>query len=240
MEDLAAAAPPTPGTPQRVPRSVVLAGAPRCPWCALPPRYCVCGLLPTVDARPAIHVLIHRHEQSKPSSTGRLVIRAVRGAACHVFRRPTPRAAGTGFPVDGPQPWILHPRGEPLPTDSLPPGGLLVLDGTWRQAGELLRSVAGRGRCVRLPDHATDEPSRYWLRDQAESSRISSAEALIAALRAMGDATAASGLLLHLELFVHAALLSRGKREMAERYLGGSPLPTAAPEALARLHARRA
>ena len=63
-------------------------------------------------------------------------------------------------------------------------------------------------------------------------------EALMGAFRAVGETEAESRLRLHFELHVYASLLARGKREMAERYLGHSPLLTEAPEALARLHAR--
>ena len=62
-------------------RSVVHAGAPRCTGCCLPARWCVCGLLPPVETRLAVHVLIHRAEAHRPSSTGRLVARAIPATA---------------------------------------------------------------------------------------------------------------------------------------------------------------
>ena len=226
-------------------RSVVLAGSSRCPRCSLQPRWCVCGALPPVEPRLPVHVLIHRHEHEKPSSTGRLVARVVNGAATHVYQRATRFFPAAGFPHDavetGRDLWILHPHGTPLPAlpDGGPPPHILLLDGTWRQAGEMLRSLEGRGRCIRLPDDATHEPSRYWLRDQPSSAKLSTAEALMAVLRGVGDGAAEQLLRLHFELHVYATLLARGRREMAERYLGHSPLVTMAPEAIDRLHARR-
>ena len=100
-------------------RSVVLAGAARCPRCSLPPRWCVCDALPPVETGLNVHVLIHRGEQGKPSSTGRLVARVVTGAACHPFQRQTRFVTATGFPTgaveSGGELWILHPCGDPLP-----------------------------------------------------------------------------------------------------------------------------
>ena len=225
-------------------RSVVRAGAARCPRCSLPPRWCVCDLLPAVATRLQVHVLIHRHEHHKPSSTGRLVARAVIGAACHVYQRATRFHPASGFPADavapGRVPWVLHPRGEPLPAadPADPPGQpVILLDGTWRQAGEMLHACEGIGRCVRLPD-AGAEPSRYWLRDQPAMDRLSTAEALLGVFAARGEVEAERGLRLHFELHVYAMLLARGRREMAERYLGHSPLLDAAPEAVAILAAR--
>lgn len=227
-------------------RSVVLAGAARCPRCSLPPRHCVCDVLPPVETQLHVHVLIHRHEHSKPSSTGKLVARTVTGAACHVYQRANRFHPAAGFPANaiaaGEELWVLHPSGEALPptcpVDAISRLHVLLLDGTWRQAGEMLRACEGVGRPVRLPDVAT-EPSRYWLRDQPEPGHLSTAEALMGVLRATGDIAAERRLRLHFELHVYATLLARGRREMAERYLGHSPLLTEAPEALDQLHARQ-
>ena len=231
-------------------RSVVLAGAARCPRCSLPPRWCTCDLLPPVETRLAVHVLIHRHEAVKPSSTGRLIARAVSGAASHVYQRTTKFHPAATFTADtletAREMWILHPNGQPLPSPADAGTGpsnlrrqVLLLDGTWKQSGEMLRTVEHLGRCVRLPD-VSDAPSRYWLRDQAEAAQLSTAEALMGVFRAVGEPAAEHRLRLHFELHVYATLLARGKREMAERYLGHSPLLTDAPEALSQLHARRA
>jgi DTW domain-containing protein YfiP len=226
-------------------RSVVFAGAARCQRCSLPPRWCVCDALPSVETGLHFHVLIHRHEHGKPSSTGRLVARAVRNAACHVYQRATRFHSATGFPVAavaaGEDVWIMHPSGAPLPARAPTAGAqphVVLLDGTWRQAGEMLRACQGLGRCVRLPDVAA-EPSRYWLRDQPAPGHLSTAEAAMGVLRATGDAAAAQALQLHFELHVYATLLSRGRREMAERYLGHSPLLAGAPDAVDRLLAGR-
>ncbi len=228
-------------------RSVVLAGAARCPGCSQPPRLCICGAIPPIDTRLNVHVLIHRHEHAKPSSTGALVARAVTGAACHIYQRETRFFSAAGFPAHAIAPgcevWILHPHGDPLPAaadrahDPLP-SHVLLLDGTWRQAGEMLRAVEGVGRRVRLP-RPDAEPSRYWLRNQAQPTHLSTAEALMGVFKACGETAAERLLRLHFELHVYTTLLARGRREMAERYLGHSPLLDEAPEVLQRLHARR-
>jgi len=229
-------------------RSVVFAGAARCPRCSLPPRWCTCDLLPPVETRLATHVLIHRGEQARPSSTGKLVARAVSGVTCHVYQRATRFHRAAGFSSASLTParalWILHPGGDPLPeavaatADPRCDGqAVLLLDGTWRQAGEMLRSGEGLGRRVRLPD-TQPEPSRYWLRDQPGPTQLSTAEALLGVFRGVGEQEAERLLRLHFELHVYATLRARGRREMAERYLGHSPLLTTAPEPLARLHAR--
>jgi hypothetical protein len=196
-----------------------------------------------------VEVLIHRLEQCRPSSTGNLVCRAVAETVCHVYQRGNRFFSETGYPADaleaGRELWVLHPSGDPLPptapadsTAQLRPT-VLLLDGSWRQAGEMLASMHGRGHCVRLPDMATSAPSRYWLRNQAQPEQLCTAEALMGVLAAVGEPEAAQHLRLHFELHVYATLRVRGHRELAERYLGHSPLLTEAPDALDRLHARR-
>jgi DTW domain-containing protein YfiP len=181
-----------------------------------------------------VHVLIHRGESRRPSSTGKLIARAVAGAAWHLYQRETRFFPAAGFPADAIEPtgelWILHPSGEPLPAHQPaehahagPRKHILLLDGTWRQAGEMLRAVEGIGRCVRLPD-PTAEPSRYWLRDQPTATQLSTAEALMGVFQSVGEHEAERRLRLHFELHVYTMLLARGRREMAERYLGHSPL----------------
>ena len=228
-------------------RSVVLAGAARCPRCSLPPRWCVCDAIPPVDTRLHVHVLIHRGEQHKPSSTGNLIARAVNGATCHVYQRATQFFAASGFQPKARAPdcelWILHPSGEPLPAPVAPANEspnphIVLLDGTWRQAGEMLRTVERLGRRVSLPESAAT-PGRYWLREQPEPTHLSTAEALIGVFQALGDTTAEHCLRLHFELHVYATLLSRGRREMAERYLGHSPLLAELAEFLDQLNTRR-
>lgn len=226
-------------------RSVVLAGAARCPRCRLQPRWCICDALPPVETALPVHVFIHRQEYGKPSSTGRLVARVVKGVTSRVYQRQSRFFSAAGLTAESLSPgrelWILHPSGDPLPpaTDGGVDGAavrpqILLLDATWRQAGEMLRTVEGLGRCVRLPEAAA-ESSRYWLRQQPEPSHLSTAEALMRVFRACGEPAAEHALRLHFELHVYATLLSRGRRDLAERYLGHSPLLAEAAELVDRL-----
>lgn len=227
-----------------MPRSVVLAGAARCPRCCLQPRWCVCDALPAVVAGIQVHVLIHRQEQHKPSSTGRLIARTVEGARCHLYQRGNRFFASASLSsadlLPDRETWILHPHGEPAPSavgtaHRLPPQ-VVLLDGTWRQAAEMLRACDGLGRCVRLPEQG---PGRYWLRDHDAPAHVSTAEALLGVFGAVGDTEAERRFRLHFELHVYATLLSRGRRDVADRYLAGSPLREAIPDFLERLVTRR-
>ena len=226
-------------------RSVVRAGAVRCHACRLAPRWCVCRALPQATTAIQVDVLMHPQEQCKPSSTGKLIERAVQGARCQLYQRGSHQHGGPSAPslaaLQAPELWILHPLGEPLESiqsviDSSTPLRVLLLDGNWSQAGEMLRTVESMGRCVRL---RAAGPSRYWLRDQREPSHISTAEALLGVFNAVGDTAAEVQFRLHFELHVYASLRARGRRQLAEDYLQDSPLKAVIPDFLERLNARR-
>lgn len=204
----------------------------------MPPRWCVCSALPPVVCPLQVDVLFHRREFWRPTSTGKLICRVMHGVTGHLYNRSVPVAREPVLKPDRTL-WILHPRGEVLPPDSLPaPQGVqvLLLDGSWNEAGQMLRAVEGWGRCIRL---SMEGESRYWLRDQQDAGRFSTVEALLHLMSAFGLHDAATQLRLHFELQVYATLRARGKKERAAAYLESSPVKTALPGFLERLCERR-
>lgn len=210
--------------------------SPRCPGCSLPPRWCVCEGVRVVDCGVKVDVLMHRFELYRPSSTGHLLKRVVKHADIHLYghdRQPQRESIGQA----GKQLWVLHPLGDPMPTDQRPEEvQVLLLDGTWRQAGDLMRSVEGWGRKVALP--MTGE-SRYWLRNQAGAGKFCTAEALIFLLGALGLKAARDELNLQFELHVYGGLCARGAKARAAEFLAESPVRAAYPALLERLSRQR-
>jgi len=237
-------------------RRVVQAGTDRCDGCRLPPRWCVCGALPAVDTTLAVDLLMHRREQWRPSSTGALLTRAMPHARLHVHR-PDPRCRElptlpSALLRPGHECWVLHPQGDvldgPLPlADRTVPVQVVLLDGNWREAGEMLRLFgalvadtvgerAGPIRVVRLPACGA---GRLWIREAPAPGQVSTAEACLAILGILGETAAVERLRLHFELHVWATLRARGKRLQADDYLAGSPLAAAIPGVMAALQAPR-
>ena len=237
-------------------RRVVQAGTDRCDGCRLPPRWCVCGALPVVTTALAVDLVMHRREQWRPSSTGCLLARVIPEARLHVHRAdPLSRLSPTIPPSllrAGHECWVLHPQGEtvddPLPlADRAVPLQVVLLDGNWREAGEMLRlfgasaarpsgSASPSIRIVRLPTHGA---GRFWIREAPTPGQVSTAEACLSVLGMLGEASAVERLRLHFELHVWATLRARGKRLEADAYLSASPLPAAIPAILAELESPR-
>lgn len=219
-----------------VPRSVVLKGTARCPRCQLPPRWCICAGLEPVRAPLQVDVAMHFMESYRPSSTGHLIGRIVHGARLHEFRKdaPPPRESVV---VPGRELWILHPQGDEPPAGADPARlQVLLLDGTWVQATEMVKQVGPWGRRVRLP--MTGE-SRYWLRRQAGEGCFCTMEALLFVFAALGLGDAHEKLRAQFELHVWAALRSRGHKAQAQDYLADSPARERFADTIAQLLTRR-
>ncbi len=199
------------------------------------PRWCICGGLVPISTALQIDVMFHRGELWKPSSTGDLITRAFPTARRHVYD-PRVGFAPETVPVPGRELWILHPAGDPVPEQVQPEAlQVLLLDGSWRQSGDMIRAMEGRGHRVRLPMEGV---SRYRLRTQAEPGKFSTVEALLFLLRALGLESEAAALQIQFELHVYAGLLTRGKVVEAMAYLAESPIRTACPEVVERLQGK--
>jgi DTW domain-containing protein YfiP len=218
-------------------RSVVLAGTPRCGRCQFSPRWCICAAEQAVVCALQVDVLIHHREFNRPTSTGRLINRVMPASRGHLFRRETPPDRAT-IKAPGKELWILHPRGEPLPAAASPENlQVLLLDGSWREAGRMSQEVSSWGRLVRLPESG---PGRYHLRTHEHEGKYSTVESLLMLLAALGLTEAERQLRLQFELHVYAGLRTRGAKEKAEEFLATSPIREAFPDLLAQMHVRRA
>ena len=100
----------------------------------------------------------------------------------------------------------------------------------------MAKEINSWGRIVNLPMNGA---SRYWLRDQQDGGRFSTAEALVFLLKELGLRQAAEDLRLQLELHVYANLRARGKKDAAALFLTESTLNHAFPELLVQLNTRR-
>ena len=157
----------------------------RCRRCRMHAVLCLCALVPRIETRTRLVLVIHRFEERKPTNSGQLAalclpnsevcVRGIAGA-------PAPR-----FTYDpATQPLLLYPdeRAQPLTSfaGSARPVTLVVPDGTWRQAAKVRQRMPGLGDvpCVSLPPD--DEPTSYRLRAEFHEGRLATLEAIARAL----------------------------------------------------------
>jgi DTW domain-containing protein YfiP len=165
-------------------RQPELAKIRRCPDCCLHRSLCLCALVPRVDTRTRVVLVMHQLELNKPTNTGRLAARClgnseviVRGLSAEAL----PSVQTSSWPATT---LLLFPHAEAQPIESWRdhpgPLTLVVPDGTWRQATRARRRVPGLAEvpCVALPAHV----STYRLRHATRPGRLSTMEAIIRAL----------------------------------------------------------
>lgn len=138
---------------------------------------CICSLIPRLETRSRLVLVMHKAERRKPTNTGHLATRSlvnsetiVRG----VEGQPDPEVT---WP-DGTVPLLLYPsEGAEVLAPQDRPVTLIVPDGNWRQASKVrlrvrsLRDV----RCVTLP---VGPPTSYRLRSESVPNGLATIEAI--------------------------------------------------------------
>jgi DTW domain-containing protein YfiP len=118
----------------------------RCPGCLLLLPDCLCALIPSVETRTRVLVVLHHFETRKPSNTGRLALRCLPNSGAVIRGAPDQSQAAPDWSEHG-DPVLLfpHPDARPLAElcGGLRPVTLIVPDATWRQAQRMRRRVAG-------------------------------------------------------------------------------------------------
>ena len=138
-----------------------------CKRCSRPMRVCVCAFLPEtplVLSTPIV-LLQHPHEAKRKLQTAALLELCINPQWCKLYRcRSIGPVLASPFWIDavehqGRTPLLLFPREGAMGLSelqaSLESGArycLVVLDGTWREANELLRNSGGRLSGVRTLD----------------------------------------------------------------------------------------
>ena len=202
-----------------------------CPACRLPGWLCVCAHAPRVTTRTPLLLIVHVHDLGRTSNTARLLALAVPDAV--LIRhgdRGGPADPASGVPAAA-TPVVLFPgRGaEPLTpalVAALPsPPALVVPDGSWRQAGRMVKRLPllAAAAKVALPDRAFAGPA---LRRNRPGHRMSTFEAVARALAVLEGEAVAGPLLDFYRRATDRMLLVRGKLRLGDVYGGlGGPGP---------------
>ena len=197
--------------------------AARCARCKMRHNVCVCALLPSLQTRTRLLLLIHRDEVSKPTNTGRLAALCLANSDVVCRGR-----KGLETPLllhEQTQPLLLFPHADATPiTDWVGcarPITLIVPDGTWRQAGKTRKRVPALHHipCVSLP---VGETSRYQLRNEHRADGLATMEAIARAFGLLEGAPIEQALSQVFRCVVDRTLWMRGKLP-AERVFGGIP-----------------
>jgi len=151
---------------------------------------CICALIPRIETRTRLVLVIHRYEDRKPTNTGRLAVECLVNSEVVVRGHAGRPSAPIPVPP-GAQPVLLFPHEDAVPIDrfaeSIRPVTLIVPDGSWRQASKVRKRVPGLRDvpCVTLPRGTA---SSYRLRVDAHEHGLATIEAIARALRVLESA----------------------------------------------------
>ena len=149
----------------------------RCQGCMMHLSLCICALIPRLETKTRLVLVMHKAEKRKPTNTGHLAAKAlvnsetiVRG----IEGKPDPEVT---WP-EGSEPVLLYPAEDARPLEACShPVSLIVPDGNWRQASKVRQRVRGLRdvRCVTLPVGA---PTTYRLRSESQPNGLATIEAI--------------------------------------------------------------
>lgn len=204
-----------------------------CSICRFQGWLCVCALAPRIVTRTSILLLVHVREWGRLSNTARLLSLAVHNATrvCH-GRLLAPIDPASYLPAET-TPVVLFPGqgAQPLMPEliaALPsPPALIVPDGNWRQANNMVKRLpllAGAIK-VSLPTRAFTGRTP---RRNGQGCRMSTFEAVTQALGLLEGEEAVGPLLDFYRRAVDRILLARGKLRISDVY-GGIDGPPRSP-----------
>ena len=153
-----------------------------CRRCRRPVKVCYCAALTTITTQTRVVILQHPRERDMPIGTARMASLCLPNSELHVGMQWGEGSALAAALADPTRPPILLYPG-PGARDILtqPPRGpvtLVVIDGTWSQAKNLVRDNPA---LLALPRYAftTPEPTRYRIRREPDAAYVSTIEALM-------------------------------------------------------------
>ena len=177
---------------------------------------CVCALVPRLETRTRLALLLHLREASKPTNTGQLAARCLPGSTVALIGDQARPATLPAIAADE-QPLLLYPAADAVSIEayaaSARPIVLIVPDGSWRQAHKMRRRIPGLAAipCVILPEAGATE---YRLRSEHHAGGLATFEAIARALRVLeGDAGPAveAALMALFRVMVERTLWLRGQ-----------------------------
>jgi DTW domain-containing protein YfiP len=200
------------------------AGA-RCQRCRLHDSLCLCGLIPRLDTRTRLVLVIHRREDRKPTNTGRLATECLPNSEVIVRGDAESHPASPAAWSPTAQPLLLFPDRDAVPlarfAGSPRPVTLVVPDGTWRQASKVRQRIPWL-RDVPSVSIEHDAPTAYRLRNESRDHGLATMEAIARAFGVLEGASVRIALERVLRVLVERTLWSRGRIEKGAVF-GGIP-----------------
>ena len=213
----------------------------RCPGCEIRRALCFCSLIPRLETRTRVIILMHTCEEVLTTNTARLAAKALVNSEIRIHGRKDQRMSTEGLVVPGRSSLLLYPSPGSIEltedfVSQLPgPVNLLVPDANWRQTTKFVRRepcLAGIPH-VRLPP---GPPSEYRLRTQRNEQNLCTLEAIARAIGILESRETQASLERLLRVLVERTLWSRGMLPADQCTTAGIPPEAFEQQGLPRGH----
>jgi len=215
-------------------------GRRRCGRCQRPQSHCLCAHIPLIANRTRVFVLQHPDEAKHPLNTARLAVLGLTQAELRIGEHFPELERLIGSVTRA---WLLFPANEQNPPATLPrppavtpltaqavgteaaPGRLkaqdgsllIVPDGTWRKARQIIRANPPLATLPRVSLPA-GPPSTYRVRRAREADAVSTIEAVVRALSLMEPGQDFSPLLKPFDVLVQQQIEAMGEAVYRRNY----------------------
>jgi DTW domain-containing protein YfiP len=200
----------------------------RCPRCWVRQAHCLCDVLPCLETRTELVVVRHEGEVRRSTGTARIAALALPRLAIVAYGD-QPQLADLELArlVGGAGTCLVYPG---LPRSEWPataPRKLVFLDGTWHQTRRMAKKLPSLAQFPRLWLSSKTEPVLRLRQSETPDGR-STLEAIADALRLVGEAAVADGLIAIHDTHVERVLRARGTWKEVERTRLGRRQPSPA------------
>ncbi|HET9916847.1 MAG TPA: tRNA-uridine aminocarboxypropyltransferase [Candidatus Binatia bacterium] len=169
----------------------------RCSACGSSLTLCMCAVLPRLDLRTKVALVIHRHELLRSSNTGMLAVRALVNSELRIRGASRAMLDLTDLLTPQYRSLLYYPSSDAveltpeLVAQDPRPIQLIVPDGTWRQARKI-HSRQPELAAVPRVKISTPNDSTFQLRAQSRAAGMATLQAIASALGVIeGDPVAA-------------------------------------------------
>lgn len=184
-----------------------------CPGCALHHSLCICALMPCLDLKTKVSLVIHAKEIKRTTNTGRLAVRMLSNSEVYVRGQsvePVVIELAAGY-----RPLLFFPSEEArelssdLISEDSRPIQLIVPDGNWRQASKV-SSRHPEIHSVERVKISTPRPLGPLLRAETSPEGMATLQAIAEALRILEGDEVYSQIMGFFQAKLQATLKGRG------------------------------
>ncbi len=185
-----------------------------CGVCFLHLERCICHLIPKLDLKTKLTLVVHHRELKRTTNTGRLAVQALVNSEMHIRGLKDETLDLSSLLTEDYESYVLYPSDDAVDIESIKPMKpvqLIVSDGNWRQAGKLHRR---HQELKHLPRVRINEKNlgEHHLRKEHFDKGFSTIEAIAIAFGSIEGEAVREKLMEVYKAKLHATLEGRGQK----------------------------